>query len=326
MNVYFHTLQTSLHEGIRADYMSDLLFHGLKSLPSVNLEAFPSKIHLYKGYNIGRLWGRGFSYAGLLDRAYTDLGSHIDIYVCSIHHTLHHYPNETLQTLKDIKSKLQPNTKMAVVDGNDLTNWIPEVFTITPYYFKREIADNADERLIPIHFALPKEKIVAVSPIKSKNFAFIHPGSCESHWPNDSRKTHIYTDEASYYKDYQEARFAYTCKKGGWDCMRHYEILGNACVPLFTDIEDCPRRTLTNLPKTLLSEAKRISGLVMSTTSNNKFVYGGHHIIQGQSSINQDEFNLGQYQEIQNALFDYTKKYLTTEALAKYFLNQMEIS
>jgi hypothetical protein len=41
-------------------------------------------------------------------------------------------------------------------------------------------------------------------------------------------------------------------KKAGWDCMRHYEILGNNCIPYFIDLEDCPKNTLTNLPKELL--------------------------------------------------------------------------
>ena len=40
-------------------------------------------------------------------------------------------------------------------------------------------------------------------------------------------------NESDYYKDYQRSYFAITCKKGGWDCLRHYEILANAVSPTF---------------------------------------------------------------------------------------------
>jgi hypothetical protein len=49
-------------------------------------------------------------------------------------------------------------------------------------------------------------------------------------------------------------------KKAGWDCMRHYEILGNNCIPYFVGLEDCPKNTLANLPKELLLEAKDLAG------------------------------------------------------------------
>ena len=37
--------------------------------------------------------------------------------------------------------------------------------------------------------------------------------------------------------------------KGGWDCLRHYEILMNGCIPLFLDIKNCPKDTISTLPK-----------------------------------------------------------------------------
>lgn len=38
-------------------------------------------------------------------------------------------------------------------------------------------------------------------------------------------------------------------KKMGWDCLRHYEIMMNGCVPLFKDLENSSDLTLTTLPK-----------------------------------------------------------------------------
>ena len=84
-------------------------------------------------------------------------------------------------------------------------------------------------------------------------------------------------------------------KKAGWDCMRHYEILGNYCIPYFVGLEDCPKNTLANLPKELLLEAKDLAG----------------------------NFDEQKYFIILNELFDYTKNNLTTKNLANYILSKI---
>ena len=66
--------------------------------------------------------------------------------------------------------------------------------------------------------------------------------------------TYIYDDEKTYYNMYSNSIFAITNKKLGWDCLRHYEILMNGCIPLFFNIEDCPKLILKTLPKQRLSE------------------------------------------------------------------------
>jgi hypothetical protein len=78
--------------------------------------------------------------------------------------------------------------------------------------------------------------------------------------------------------------------------MRHYEILANNCIPYFTDLEDCPKQTLTNLPKELLLEAKELA----------------------------NNFEEQKYFIILNELFEYTKKYLITKQLAQYVLNHVQ--
>ena len=37
--------------------------------------------------------------------------------------------------------------------------------------------------------------------------------------------------------------------------MRHYEILGNYCLPYFPDLKNCPLDTLFNFPKELILES-----------------------------------------------------------------------
>ena len=61
-----------------------------------------------------------------------------------------------------------------------------------------------------------------------------------------------YENDESYYRGYQESVFGLTCKKAGWDCLRHYEILANGCIPYFPDIADLPPDTITFFSKALV--------------------------------------------------------------------------
>ena len=63
--------------------------------------------------------------------------------------------------------------------------------------------------------------------------------------------TYIYDNEKRIMRCIKSI-FALTYKKAGWDCLRHYEILMNGCIPLFLDIESCPKNIITTLPKVKL--------------------------------------------------------------------------
>lgn len=102
--------------------------------------------------------------------------------------------------------------------------------------------------LNPISFSIPESKIIDNVPEKTKRFGHIVPGDTS---------TYIFNDEEAYYRDYQTAVFGRTCKKGGWDCLRHYEILANGCIPWFTELDKCPERTMTHFPKELVAEAMK---------------------------------------------------------------------
>jgi len=65
-------------------------------------------------------------------------------------------------------------------------------------------------------------------------------------------------EEAKYYNMYCQSMFALTKKKGGWDCLRHYEILAAGCIPIFEELGSCPPDTLVSFPKELLREAYQV--------------------------------------------------------------------
>ncbi|HAB99919.1 MAG TPA: hypothetical protein DCE71_08875 [Parachlamydiales bacterium] len=149
----------------------------------------------------------------------------------------------------------------------------------------------------PIQFSIPESKIVGRAPIKDRDFAFITP---------KDRSTYIYKSEEAYYQDYQRSYFAVTCKKGGWDCMRHYEILANGCIPYFIDLDQCPSNTMFFLPKDLIREAMHLPGVGYASMS-----------------IDHMRFDHKKYDEILNKLLDYTRSYLTARAMAEYILKTM---
>jgi hypothetical protein len=50
----------------------------------------------------------------------------------------------------------------------------------------------------------------------------------------------VFETEGEYYADLQASRYAITTKRAGWDCLRHYEIAANGCVPCFKQLNRKP--------------------------------------------------------------------------------------
>ena len=150
----------------------------------------------------------------------------------------------------------------------------------------------------PICFGIPESKIVSKVPPKTLTFAKIIPGNL---------KTYIYDSEATYYKGYQDAYYGFTWKKAGWDCMRHYEILANGCVPYFPNLKSSHIKTMFRLPRELITEAMQLPGVAYGTIDFTKF--------------DQEKYDL-----IANKLLDYTRTHLTTRSIAQYVLDTMGYS
>jgi hypothetical protein len=146
----------------------------------------------------------------------------------------------------------------------------------------------------PLQFSIPESKLVKEIPVKDRDFSFITP---------KNKNTYIYRSEEAYYRDYQRSYFAVTCKKAGWDCMRHYEILANGCIPYFLDLEQCHPHTMYFLPKELIYEAMHLPGVDYESMS-----------------INHAIFDHKKYREILTKMLDHTRKHLTTRAMAEYIL------
>jgi len=314
------------------DAQSDYLMLGLRELLGDNLIDVYKKVHLYKGYpNQKKLSGRGFTYSCNLDDIPIDredipskiVNKYFDLIILSQHWSTEFSPKLVSQWAEDIL-KTNPDQKLSIVLGQDSKPDYPEYFNYTNLVFRREIEDNFDKRLIPISFCLPDCKLVKNPIQKTRQFSKVLVAG--GNWIKNNKPedlVYLYESEKEYYGGYQESYFAFTSKKGNFDCHRHYEILGNFCIPIFVDIEACPERTLTFLPKKLLSDIKRWPGLNLSRYGDS-LCYPGWDIIPNKSYM-EDNFDYQLYDDMVNYLFEYTKKYLTTSALAKYFLKKVEL-
>ena len=279
-----HTHILKQSGGYLNDYLNDLLFYGFTELDDVEIVDSTPIIHLYKENQMKiptqHLWGKGFSSSYLIDNDTVDRTNiedkikdkYFDLIVYgTVKRCLDYY---------DLASSVYPPNKIILIDGDDFTEVHP-LSTKHPY-FKRELLDN---KLIPIHFAIPEVKITTNKLDKTQEYGSIIPG----------QGGYIFDIEQDYYNDYNKSYFGVTMKKAGWDCMRHYEILANNCIPYFIDLYECPKNTLTNLPKELLLESKELAN-------------------------NFDELK---YFNILDEIFNYTKSNLTTKELAKYVLEKI---
>jgi hypothetical protein len=150
----------------------------------------------------------------------------------------------------------------------------------------------------PINFSIPKEKICELNDaVKTKLLSSLIPGNVN---------TYVYNNEEAYYNEYRTSYFAITKLKGGWDCMRHYEILANGCIPYFIDIERCPPNTLTFLPKELILEGNRL-----------------YERIKHSNELNEEEIRT--YNRLRTQLLEHTKRYLTTDKMAEYILQTASV-
>jgi len=152
------------------------------------------------------------------------------------------------------------------------------------------------ERLFPITFSIPECKISGGFSNKTKLLSSLIPGV---------RQTYIYNNETDYYNEYKQSYFAITTKKGGWDCLRHYEIIANGCIPFFPNIKQCPPNTMYLLPKNLLVE-----GNLLYAKYNNIGIH------------NMSDDAVDECKQLSNKLLEHLQNNLTTRKMAEYILNK----
>lgn len=259
------------------DYLSDGLLCGLRQLYGSDCVDYPKAEHMYEGFNPTQrysLYGRGFTlYSGLFEDVYVDRYK-VGIKLKDDFYDLVIFGNIWSQygLFAQYRHSLDPG-KTIILDGADspqvypyagvwwrrFSQWFMPRAHKSFLYFKREWTSDSQfnfwHRLIPsalrkylpaeknlkqISFSIPKEKILKGLPEKTKDFAVhcVDPEVAER--IPVCRTSYAFNNEEEYYADLQASRFAITTKRAGWDCLRHYEIAANGCIPCFRDLDKKP--------------------------------------------------------------------------------------
>jgi hypothetical protein len=278
------------------EYLDDGLLHGFRSIFGADVVEYPRMWHMYSDSfgadkkDLNTISARGFTYYGRMtdsDVDRTDLENKLraGYFDYVIMHAW--YPS----TLWNVIVECTPKKKIAVMDGRD------EQMILDPYigcgkYFKRELASSRSD-VLPISFAFPAERVQ--QPVnKLRSLSPLIPGEIS---------TYIYNNESDYYRQYNESCFGMTMKKSGWDCLRHYEIMGSQCVPWFLDLAICPARTCTTLPK---QELLSVNQLIAA--------YGADDLFEKHRS---------QYDDLAAKVQTHFAKNCTTTSLATYVLDEL---
>ena len=284
-----------------ACYLTDMLFHGLKQRFGDDVVDYERSWWMYEGdFGPGKFdpdiyCPRGFTiYRTLGDDSGVDRND-IESKIRNKYYDLviFGYTHYGLRPDSwELVTEHYPPNQIAWIDGGDLWSDLQSNRIGKCVYFKREIHQLLPG-IHPINFAMPAEKIGTVYREKTNYLAPMDPRN---------KASYIYNQERPYYEQYASSLFGVTTKKNGWDCVRHYEIMANNCIPLFLDINDCPEHIMTSLPKEPIKEALKLM-------QEKGLEWWGED--QGERK----------WIELNDAIQLHFRKYCTTDALADYFLN-----
>jgi hypothetical protein len=249
------------------DNLEDAYLHGLRGLFGAAVVDYPKKDVMYRGWSARpptEMYGRLFTLWRTLDdvpidRTDIDQKLRADFFDLIIFGSIH----RTQPFFQFYESMLNPK-KTILLDGED-DSGIYAAAARKFVYFKRELSAKASyyynhklvpkflyERrtfhpnILPISFAIPKEKLTTGISRADKTSLFpahIVDEELRTHddvaryAKNDSSVALIFDDETDYYQNLQHSKFGITTKRGGWDCLRHYEIAANGAVMCFRDLD-----------------------------------------------------------------------------------------
>lgn len=293
-------LFTSSGQGV--DYMADALFHGLRSLLGPEVVDYPKVWHMYEdsfvnGLDPSQLYGRGFTFSKLFP---DDKGIDRDDLVKKLHSryfdmVIYGSIHRNQSWFGGVAMTYKPS-QIAFVDGEDH----PYVFLFHKHgaIFKREL-HNPCPGVYPIQFGIPKQKILKSRPAKQNLMAPYDPLNNQGY---------VYDNESAYYQQYADSYFGATMKKGGWDCLRHYEIMANYCIPYFRCFEACPTTVAQFLPRRELSLVKEVLEYGELTGWSDK-----------KTKLATDAYELS-IEPVMKTLHEH----MTTEKVAEYVLDTMK--
>jgi hypothetical protein len=276
----------------QGDLLEVSLLHGLRSVLGENLIDYPRKKIMYHDFSETKketLHGRGNT---LLTYPILDLSENqrkLQNIDAIIYGDGHMYGEGKMKELHSLTKNIW------VIDGHDLHGNAPrkikikegddEIEVIGVQFkkcFKRELVEDGLDLVFPTGFGIPTHRIRPIcfskkdqlfqktapdnstfGEVKDLGGGFIH---------------HKFTNEEDYYDDLSRSWFGLTCKKGGWDCLRHYEIIAAGTVLLFRDYNKkhplCSPQNLPCLSYSTKDELEKIMNrLVINDKPTDEYLY-----------------------------------------------------
>ena len=275
---------TTKNKNLQGDYLELTILNGLRKILGQDFIDYPKKDIAYHDFSKVKkenLHGRGFT---LLNAPIDDIKKRkIDfkeqefdfvIYGCG-----HAYGEEVFDENIDNLAKFGS----WVLDGHDLygeakikQNYKGEKIIANQfkYSFKRELIFE-EEHVYPTGFGVPEDVIKPLNfDKKNKMIQNSYPKYAYFENPSDlggTKDHYLFHNEEDYYKDLAESWFGITCKKGGWDALRHYEIIAAGTLLLFRDYNLKPRScSPQNLPCISYSSKKELKDIFKKLVTGNK--------------------------------------------------------
>lgn len=236
------------------DYLEVTILNGLRTLINENCIDIPRKKIMYHDWseiNKNKLHGQGFTMQTL---PIADIKNRSIENFDFIVYGISKHPEDFSFEQKELNNRIH-RSKIWHLDGHDLYGG-PNTSLRTILHngenvigiqktpcFKRELIEET-ENAYPTGFGIPNHHIKEINLSRKKQLF-------QKTAPHDSLfkpirdlgggfSHHIFNNEQDYYNDLQDSWFGLTCKKGGWDCLRHYEIMASGTLLLFKDYEKKP--------------------------------------------------------------------------------------
>lgn len=228
---------------LQGDYQEVSMLIGLRAILGAGAIDLPHKKVMYGDFSLSpkeSLHGRGFTlFNKPIDLIRIQAGEELEITKDDV--LLYGVVPETY----GVKRRLDLEEKaglVAVLDGHDDPNLRTE-FVKHVLYFKRELYTTPKANVFSTGFGLPSHMIRPLN-LKRKNQLFqqTYPKACfDPNYRETGRAHYIFDNETDYYDDMSNSWFGLTCKKGGWDSLRHHEIVAAGSLVLFRDFDQKPQ-------------------------------------------------------------------------------------
>lgn len=284
MKILFITTDenSNLHAIDRAqgDYCENLALIGLREILGDDCVDYPRKKILYGDFSSvpkHSLHGQGFS---LYDKPMRDISdearasSEFDVILYGTVMSWNMRSIPELEAKCKTKFYIDGNDLYGVAQNNKYINYNGEILIgnqMTPS-FKRQIIEEHPE-VYPIGISLPESRILPIDlTSKVQLFQRSYPRYAFFETPDEvNRKHHIYNYEQEYYSDLSKSWFGLSCKRGGWDAMRHCEIIAAGTLLLYRDYHlKPPYCAPVNLPTISYSNKSELLAIMEKLVVNNK--------------------------------------------------------